>query len=1191
MAKPCFAVLAVMLALASYHAVNGQNRNIEAGNNGKEEMGCVVEFVIDELQSSVELRSRVVRPLPVDFEMNNSQFVNQGLMGSLYMNVGTGPCSRSVPTGADLLGSLDQGTTLVTYARSPVLFFPSNITLSADTVGTVVNIWDLGFDISLGVKMDGDDLAGELRSESSSGDVFTTSIIAPDGEQFPFGRHESQSISPVYTVVNGSSLLLNITNFNITMAVPYISEINPNIEGLTYYQFLGNLVLKGVAGCDMQACEPNGRCGVDSSGSTICDCRCGWSGPTCSLSSGFCSEYQGYTSTLSYQTPACPNADSPLPPAPVAASPPCSANVQSTCNPMFQTFDALENKCICRSGWSGPECEACNSDAACMELYKSEGVTCGTSVIYSSETAFKSYTCDLNGTGLESTIVPGTFYVTCNTTSPGDNVSVNDGSYCLVNFAMQQDPDNSITCKASLCSFVGNSSQVNCRTTSCTCERECPDLDGVFSKIQNRPAVIGCDSENTCSFDIENFFVKLIASCKTTECRVQGYNFEDGSYRVKLNTWVDPMLASIPLIVLLISNLSLFVYLFMHRDLYFARFWRTGRLVAENLGQDAQLFEKDTNSKVHMMHRLSFRDLRVVLNDAENRVLLDGLSGEAFPGQMIGIMGPSGSGKTTLISALSQRPMPPNTTLYGKVTLDNIALSAAHGKIIGLCPQDSCLIPTLTVYETILYSAILRLPRDTDTESIHSTTREAIRKVRLDSVMSSQVGGYGRIRGISGGERRRVSVAMEIVINPKVLLLDEPLSGLDSSSAKQVISALKSLAGTDCIVMLSLHQPSPAIFNMLDSVLLLASGRCLYNGPPSGINAFFDGFDIPKPTMDDTPDFLLECASEEQIVNKIVRSQRGCPAGPMDKLVDCDDIELQSVSRGGRERVCTLRPPHGGAALTTELATLTWRNTLDILRNPSLLILHCVLALGMGVFAGCVFFQVGLDTAGAQNRAGGLIFALAFFAFTSLTTVDLIFTEKRIASREINSGYYRRWTYVVSKLVLDGLFLRFLPTLLFSAPFYPMMGLDSDPHRVALFLMILGTFAVAVGALSLAMTLLSRSAGQASFAMNIILLVCLLNSGFFVNAENMPDWVSWLRYISFFFYGYSVLITNEVAGLLFNFVVEGYTAVENVRGATFLSILGVNPNEMTNYIIILDCMYAIFCLITLLFSYSNIRDM
>ena len=105
---------------------------------------------------------------------------------------------------------------------------------------------------------------------------------------------------------------------------------------------------------------------------------------------------------------------------------------------------------------------------------------------------------------------------------------------------------------------------------TCACARDCPDLDGVFAKIENRPAIVSCDESNQCTFDIENFFVKLVAPCRTTECQVQGYNFEDGTYRVDQNTWLDPLLAAIPLVVLVAINAALLVFLIRHRDLYFA---------------------------------------------------------------------------------------------------------------------------------------------------------------------------------------------------------------------------------------------------------------------------------------------------------------------------------------------------------------------------------------------------------------------------------------------------------------------------------------------------------------------------------------------------------------------------------------------------------------------------------------------
>ena len=1173
------------------------------------ENGCIVEFVIDTSSSSVALTASVVQPLPVAFEVKNEPYINQGVQGSFYARIGAGKCSEIVPTGADLLEELGNGAVLLSGrpgvdrgAPGLVEFYPYNITFTATSVGTVVNLWDLGLNMSLSLSglpvgpvasvedTNDEQLSGELVSESASGDVFTTNFFSPMGESFPFGEHMSENNVLVSASVNGSSVVLNVTDFNVTMAVPYASDLNPGLDSLAYYRLLGNVILRGVAGCDVLSCGSNGRCGVGPGETAACQCSCGWSGASCNISSGYCSDYDVLSPAQLGQL-SCPVVEA-LPSASGLALPgsspvpqPCSSNRRELrCNALFEDPNAA-GECTCKDGFSGPRCEACETNAACASIYGANPSTCGTSVVYSSDTVFKSYTCGLDGTGLESTIVPETFYVTCNTTSPGAST---DGSYCSVNFAMQQYWDNPITCRASLCSFTANASQVSCSTTSCTCERDCPDLDGIFASIQGRPAVIDCDESNECTFDIENFFVKLIAPCKTTECRVEGYSFEDGLFRVQRNAWLDPVIASIPLIALVAISVALLGILIRRRDLYFSRGAFPANSVARSpsvqlrgpVAPDSALSSVPSGFPV-----LSFDDLTVTLSNHIPRVVLDGVSGQAHAGQVTGIMGPSGSGKTTMISYLSQRLSPSQIKGPGSVRLGSRRLGDADTKIIGYCPQDSHLLSTLTVYETIMYSAILRLPRGTHVEEIHRVTQESIFKVRLDGVESSYVGGTGRIRGISGGERRRVSVAMELVTNPKLVLLDEPTSGLDSSSAKQVISALKSLSTSGCIVILSLHQPSPAIFSMLDRVYLLAQGRCLYDGEPGGAESYLSVRGLLLPPGDGIAEFMLECASDDQIVDRLTARREGKVVDVTGRDVE-DAKDVEGVTDDGStdappDAIVPLTSERRDASILTELATLTWRNGLDMVRNPTLILLHWLLALGMGIFAGCVFFQVGLDTSGAQNRAGGLIFALAFFAFTSLTTVDLVFQEKTVVGREVDGGYYRRWTYVISKLVLDGMFLRFLPILIFSAPFYPMMGLSNEPSTVALFLMTLGTFAVAVGALSLAVTLASRTAGQASFIMNIILLVCLLNSGFFVNAENMPDWISWLRYMSVLFYGYSVLITNEVSDLLFQFVVEGYTAVENVRGSTFLNILGINPTQTTNYIIILDCMYAIFCLASL----------
>ena len=404
--------------------------------------------------------------------------------------------------------------------------------LEASSFGTVVQITNLGFDVNMTMP-NGQGGEGVLDTVSSTGDVFTSSIVAPNGESFLFGNLTSSTNVEMNAVVDGSLVSLNVTNFNITMEAPYISDINPSLDGLTIYTIAGSLVLSGVAGCDPASCLPNGRCGVDDTGAPACECSCGWSGASCNVSSGFCSVYGNSIMTSN----TCPEVSEE---APV----PCTLPSQQECNPLFEVQDATTGLCECKQGWGGPRCQACSTNQACSNLFGQES-ECSDSAVYYANTALQSYTCDLQGTGLESTIVPGTFYVTCNTTMAGPEENLDDGSYCTVNFAMQEFPQNPITCKSSLCSFKANQSAANCETTTCSCQNDCPDLDGIFSTIENKPAVISCDENNQCTFDIENFFVKLIAPCQTTSCRVKGYNFEDGTFEVRSNTWLDPFATTV----------------------------------------------------------------------------------------------------------------------------------------------------------------------------------------------------------------------------------------------------------------------------------------------------------------------------------------------------------------------------------------------------------------------------------------------------------------------------------------------------------------------------------------------------------------------------------------------------------------------------------------------------------------------
>jgi hypothetical protein len=412
---------------------------------------------------------------------------------------------------------------------------------------------------------------------------------------------------------------------------------------------------------------------------------------------------------------------------------------------------------------------------------------------------------------------------------------------------------------------------------------------------------------------------------------------------------------------------------------------------------------------------------------------------------------------------------------------------------------------------------------------------------------------------------------------------------------------LKSVASSGRVVVLTFHQPSPAMFYLLDRTFLLAQGYCVYSGTPSAVEAHFAGLGLPCPAGTGTAEHMLHCATDEQALELLLRSirrddeddeeiltavgaraevpylsKRGTPE-PDEAAIASDCMTAssgrESPIKGIDSSVCPAATSE--RKLGRELAILFWRTIVDILRNPTLLALHWGMSLLMGIFVGVIFWNVGNDVSGAQNRAGGLFFALAFFAFTSLTTVDLLMGERRMVRREVRGGYYRPGSYLAAKAMLDGLLLRALPTFLYAAAFYPMMGLQRGSIQVLLFLCSLATFALAIGALSLAVSVACNTAGQASLCMNLLLLVSLLMGGFFVNVASIPGWIEWLHYLSPFYYGYSTLITNEMATLLLDFVVRGYAAVQNVRGSTFLEIIGVNM-DVTTSVLVLDAMYVIF---------------
>lgn len=240
------------------------------------------------------------------------------------------------------------------------------------------------------------------------------------------------------------------------------------------------------------------------------------------------------------------------------------------------------------------------------------------------------------------------------------------------------------------------------------------------------------------------------------------------------------------------------------------------------------------------------------------RVLLEKLDGEALPGRLLAIMGPSGSGKTTLLNTLAgQVPASGKLDLSGLVTLNGQLQQEARVQQ-GYVQQEDLFFSMLTVRETMTLAAELRLEASMCPEERVQYVEQAMQQLGLSKCADSTVGD-AKTRGLSGGEKKRLQIACELIGSPRLVFADEPTTGLDAFQAEKVMQALKDLAKDGHTVVASIHQPRSSIFAMFDDVLLMAEGgREVYLGPAGGMLQYFEAMGYPCPGHYNPAEFVSD---------------------------------------------------------------------------------------------------------------------------------------------------------------------------------------------------------------------------------------------------------------------------------------------------------------------------------------------
>ncbi|KAF5751963.1 ABC transporter family protein [Tripterygium wilfordii] len=528
------------------------------------------------------------------------------------------------------------------------------------------------------------------------------------------------------------------------------------------------------------------------------------------------------------------------------------------------------------------------------------------------------------------------------------------------------------------------------------------------------------------------------------------------------------------------------------------------------------------------------------------RTILNGISGIVRPGELVAMLGPSGSGKTTLLTALAGR-LPGK--ISGRITYNGHPFSSSMKRKTGFVSQDDVLYPHLTVLETLTYAAFLRLPKELGKEGKIQQAELIIMQLGLTRCRNSVVGGP-LLRGISGGERKRVSIGQEMLVNPSLLLLDEPTSGLDSTTAQRIVATFRGLVRGGRTVVTTIHQPSSRLYRMFDKVVVLADGCPIYSGHAGRVMEYFGsiGFE-PEINFMNPADFLLDLANGIAPDTKQDDQLDLTTTGISHHHDDQNSIKQSLISSYKKNLYPLLKaeiqttsqdPIHfksGKLRLRENQWTSSWwlefkvllRRGLQERKHESYSALRIFQVLSVSILSGLLWWHS--DTSHIQDQVGLLFFFSIFWGFYPMFNAIFTFPQERpMLIKERSSGMYRLSSYFFARTAGDLPMELVLPTVFVTISYW-MGGLKPSLVTFILTLLIILFNVLVSQGLGLALGAILMEVKQATTLASVTMLVFLLAGGYYI--QHIPPFISWLKYISFSHYCYKLLIgvqysANEV---------------------------------------------------------------
>jgi len=523
------------------------------------------------------------------------------------------------------------------------------------------------------------------------------------------------------------------------------------------------------------------------------------------------------------------------------------------------------------------------------------------------------------------------------------------------------------------------------------------------------------------------------------------------------------------------------------------------------------------------------------------KVILHPMSGHVSPGECLAIMGPSGAGKTSLLNILAQRVKASS----GEITVNGQNVGKSFRALSAFVQQDDVLLGNLTVREVMRYAALLRLDERMPLSEKMGKIDEILDELGLTKCADTVIGTPGIKKGISGGERKRLSIALELLTEPSVLFLDEPTTGLDAKTALNVMETIVKIAKKGRAVVLTIHQPRSDIFRLFDRLLLLARGKIAYFGPANKAMTYFASLpplDESQPEMFQCPDeynpadYFIDLITESTYLSGEIKDQKSEDNKRINYILEqyhemntYVKPELDEQLDSNLRKFSSYR-----SSWITQFMVILSRSFLNVIRDRVLTFSRLMQQLIMGLIVGFIFYRIGYGQKNVQDRSGVLFFVMLNQAMGTLFSSMIVFLngEMNVFLRERGSKTYKVSSYFLGKTLAEVPNLIILP-IINSAITYWLCNLNPAVDRFFMFMLIIIMVNITAQGLGTLIASFAPNTNVANALAPIIVTLLMLFGGLYINVDNIPNYLIWVYWTSMFHFAYEALTLNEFRGAVF----------------------------------------------------------